>query len=479
MSGLGKILGGISTEVQGLLHSERAGGADSTNSKIEHLVVLALENRSFDHMLGYLRTHNSNIDGPLEEFNYADPVKETGKVYVSADAPYVPDVDPSPSHEFHDVMLQLYKQLQVPGSVPSLTNLGFMYDYAKVSHDVTHAGKIMRCFAPGTLPALHALAQEFAICDHWFSSLPGPTWPNRFFMHCATSGGYVDNASRDYPMRTIFQNLSDKGVNWRIYYHDFPQSLALRHQRQYVWDKYEKFQDAFQRDCSENRLPQYSFIEPRYFNAGADRATDQHPIHGVVPGDNLIADVYEAIRNSDGWPKTLLVVIWDEHGGFYDHVSPPLAIAPGDGNAPEFDFTRLGVRVPAILVSPYIPRGVVDHTDYDHSSVCATLKELFDLPSFLTKRDAAAKLFVKTLTLDEPRAESDTPRMLSRITDQAQIPDADSKEIPPTELHSSLLALAESLSGVPSSFARPAYSEEEAANRAKSALERFRATKPQ
>jgi phospholipase C len=148
-------------------------------------------------------------------------------VRVSSDAPYVPDVDPSPSHEFHDVMLQLYLKFTVPNPMPfDGLNMGFMYDYAKVSHDVAHAGKVMRCFGPGKLSALHALAEEFAICDHWFSSLPGPTWPNRFFLHCATSGGYVDNTVREYPMKTIFQNLEASEIDFRIYFHDFPQSLV-------------------------------------------------------------------------------------------------------------------------------------------------------------------------------------------------------------------------------------------------------------
>src|ERR1700676_5045194 len=251
------IVGDVGQAIKGLLKRQPASIVMSTNRKIEHVVVLVLENRSFDHMLGYLRSQNPKIDGPLGvEFNYADPIKQTGKTLISSDAPYVPDVDPSPSHEFHDVMLQVFMQFTVPNPVPpDAQNMGFMYDYAKVSHDVAHAGKIMRCFAPDKMPALHTLAREFAICDHWFSSLPGRTWPNRFFIHCATSGGYVDNTLREYPMKTIFENLSAKGVNWRVYYHDVPQSLALSNQRQYL-HMYEKFEDAFARDCRDGLLPQ-------------------------------------------------------------------------------------------------------------------------------------------------------------------------------------------------------------------------------
>ena len=444
------------------------------NPKIEHVVVLALENRSFDHLLGYLRDQDPRIDGPTGvEFNYADPSTHAGKTLVSSDAPYVPDVDPGPSHEFHDVMLQLFMQFRVPARLPpGVTNMGFMYDYAKVSHDIAHAARVMQCFGADRLPALHTLAREFAICDHWFSSLPGPTWPNRFFIHCATSGGYVDNTLRDYPMRTIFQNLSAKGVNWRVYYHDVPQSLALLNQRQYVSRMYERFEDAFVRDCRDGRLPQYSFIEPRYFNEGSDRANDQHPIHGVVLGDQLIADVYEAMRASPNWETSLLLITWDEHGGFYDHVLPPATVNPDGKSAPEFDFTRLGVRVPTVVISPYVEKATVDHAVYDHSSICATLKKLFDLPDFLTKRDAGANTFDALLTRSAPRA--DAPTVLPRLTDPALIPAADPSEVPPTEMHSSLLALAESLGGEPDS-AKPPYSELEAAQRAKAGIARFTA----
>ncbi len=156
-------------------------------------------------------------------------------------------------------------------------------------------------------------------------------------------------------MRTIYENLSAAGKSWRIYFHDFPQSLALDHQWQYVKTNYE-YITAFFRDCSAGLLPNYSFIEPRYFNEGALRANDQHPIHGVVGGDVLIADVYQALRNGPKWNSTLFVVASDEHGGLYDHVLPPETVNPDGLTSPMFDFTRLGVRVPAVVASPWIPR---------------------------------------------------------------------------------------------------------------------------
>src|ERR1700730_3504308 len=199
--------------VRGLFRRPSVGSTLSSDPRIKHVVVLVMENRSFDHMLGNLMAPEYKIEGLTGvEFNYADPISRTGEARVTKSAPYVPDVDPSPSHEFHDVMLQLFRRFIVPWPIVD-PNQGFMYDYAKVSHDEAHAGKVMQCFGADQLPALHALAKQFAVCDHWFSSLPGPTWPNRFFIHCATSGGYVDNAVRSYDMDTIFENLSKHGVS--------------------------------------------------------------------------------------------------------------------------------------------------------------------------------------------------------------------------------------------------------------------------
>ena len=439
--------------------------------RIANLVVLALENRSFDHLMGNMMSPTYCIDGLTgHEFNYTDPTTNFGPICVTQSASYVPDVDPEPGHAFHDAMLQLFRQYTAPQNVLA-HNDGFVYAYAKVTGDVAHAGRVMQCFGIDQLPALHKLAREFLVCDRWFSSVPGPTWPNRFFMHCATSGGFVDNALRLYDMPTIYDNLRTAGVDWRIYYHDIPQSMALKRQHQYFAGKYEEIV-AFFRDCQAGKLPAYSFIEPRYFNFGSSRANDQHPIHGVPLGDNLIADVYEALRSSPQWPESMLLLIWDEHGGFYDHVLPPSTVSPDGKAAPEFDFTRLGLRVPAVLVSPYIERGGIDRTVYDHSSVAATAKEVFALPNFLTKRDAAANTFAHVLSLDTPR--QDCPLKLPRI-DMSLVPAPEAQRpATATGMHQSLLNLSESLLRGGTSTGVLPVTEDEAAERALSALSAFK-----
>ena len=270
----------------------------------------------------------------------------------------------------------------------------------------------MECFDPAKIPALATLAQEFCVCDRWFSAAPGPTWLNRFYAHAATSDGMViDNATHNYKMNTIYDALTKNGVSWNIYYGDIPQSLILRQ----LWrtpDHYRRF-ERFYADVQRGDLPAYTFIEPRYFSLLVWKANDNHPPHDVRQGEYLLAEVYDTLRKSPLWEKSLLVVLYDEHGGFFDHVPPPDSVPNPDGKkskSPAFDFTRLGVRVPAILVSPFVEKGRVDSTIYEHSSLPATIRTLFNLPESLTTRDRAANTFEKNLSRTIPR--TDTPLTL-------------------------------------------------------------------
>jgi phospholipase C len=410
---------------------------------VKQIVLLMLENRSFDHMLGFSGASDFPINGLSgTEKNYLDALGSSGPAFaVSPTATYVPDLDPGPGHDFLDVIRQLHGAFPAPK--PSVgNNIGFVADYASMSSPA-RAGDVMRCFAGGSLPVLSTLAREFAVCDAWFSSLPGPTWPNRLFAHCATSGGYVDGNVRPYNLRSIFDNMTEGGVNWRIYYHDIPQTLSLVGQRKYFATKYELFSGAFERDCKAGLLPQYSFIEPRYFNCGSDRANDQHPIHGVVGGELLIAEVYEAVRASRQWEDTLLVVTWDEHGGFYDHVAPPSA-PPPDSATETFDFASYGVRVPAVVVSPLIKKGLIPKgLVYDHSSIPATARSVFGLRASLTQRDWKANTLDALCDLAVPR--SDTPATLPRpaVAPAQASPASDDRE--PNDLQHDLLTLAREL----------------------------------
>jgi phospholipase C len=216
---------------------------------------------------------------------------------------------------------------------------------------------------------------------------------------------------------TVFDALAAKSPTpWRIYAGgNFPNVAALKgvHEPEIL-----PFND-FARDVANPNYPWlYTFIEPNYgdiLNGTYEGGTSQHPLDGVAHGEALIKTVYEAIRKSTHWNTSLLIITWDEHGGFYDHVEPPPAVAPGDAgpgstyNKRGFTFERLGVRVPAVVISPWIPKNRIDHQTYDHPSIPATLQALFAIPA-LTNRDAAAHDVTSLLSLPAPR--SDTPASL-------------------------------------------------------------------
>jgi phospholipase C len=371
---------------------------------IENVIVLMLENHSYDHMLGYL-PNGHGLTG--KEFNLVDPSNPSSeKVQVSNTADNIMEVDPA--HDFINVEKEVYGEIgHIVNPAPMNGFVAVQIQQAK--GDVEKGKKIMECFDPAKIPALTTLANEFCVCDRWFAAVPGPTWLNRFFAHSATCDGMIiDSAKHKYKMKTIYETLEESGFSWNIYYGDVPQSIILEHHWKTL-DRFKQFH-KFYSDVEKGNLPAYSFIEPRFLTFHQWKANDEHPPHDVRLGEYLIAEVYETLRNSQYWEKSLLVVLYDEHGGFYDHVAPPASVPNPDGKNstdPFFDFTRLGVRVPAVLVSPFVEKGSVDSTIYEHSSIPATLKTLFNLPENLTARDKAANTFEKNLTKSIPR--SDTP----------------------------------------------------------------------
>lgn len=381
---------------------------------IEHVVVLMLENRSFDSMLGRLYPNDPDFRGlTLNEFNnYAGKGfgvwNDSGMTATTACLP-----DPDPGEFFSDMNTQLYGTPVRPSGTPSMC--GFAENYAmQTAHGAASA--VMHYFTPEQVPVISTLAKAFGVSDHWHASAPCQTWPNRFFAHTATSLGYVDNKAFPIPFRapSIFSRLEEANKTWRVYFHDMPQSLLLRDVWSSALTHYRMF-SQFLADASQGVLPNYSFIEPGYFTDLFDNfmPNDEHPPHNVVHGEKLIADVYNAVRSSGCWKKTLLIITYDEHGGCYDHVPPPPATPP-DGhvaNPDNFKFNAYGVRVPAVLISPYIPPGSKIRppanadgsvTPFDHTSIIKTLTELFDLGGSLTARDAAAPSLMSALCLKAP-----------------------------------------------------------------------------
>jgi phospholipase C len=392
---------------------------------IKHVVQLMMENRSFDQMLGFLYESSNNrspTGQPFEgltgnESNPDDAGRDVKVFPITGDSkhPYLmPGADPG--ELFQDTSFQLFSTDDpAPGQAP--TNDGFVTNFkAAIASDLARGFKdslpdtlpsdIMGMYTPEMLPVMSALARGFAVCDHWFASVPTQTIPNRAFASAATSQGRLDNKVKVFTCPSIFGRLSDAGLDWAIYGYnseplartDFPDTLDADESH---FGHFRDFQDR----AAAGTLPAYVFLEPDFGPSG----NSQHPNYDVALGEQLFRDVYDALRNGPGWNDTLLIITYDEHGGNYDHVPPPWGAVPPDDSAGEFgfDFTRFGVRVPALLVSPRIAAGTVFRAAsgvIDHTSVLKTLEVRWELDP-LTARDAAAPDLGDVLTLETPRTD--------------------------------------------------------------------------
>ena len=392
--------------------------------KIKHIVVLMLENRSFDNLLGQLYPKSDQFNGLSGEesnlFTSAGMVREI-KVWNEADVNIAKTIpSPDPGESFSDMNEQLFDMSVAPAG-GAATMSGFAQNYFQYSSPAS-PDAIMHYYLPEQVPVLSQLAKNYAVCDAWFASAPCQTWPNRFFLHTGTAGGYENNSPYHFPyeMPTIFTrfNQLNRDNGWKIYYHDFPQALALSD----LWFHLDQMRhySQFKEDAANGSLPSYSFIEPQYY-AEIDFPSDQHPPHDIRFGEELIADVYNTLQASPAWTNTLLIITYDEHGGCYDHVPPPQAIPPEAPRADQlFHFDRYGVRVPAVVISPYIPAGTVfrapvNSQPFDHTSVISTVRRCFDLGEPLTDRDRNAPDLSSILTLADDQLNLGAPLVVPAV----------------------------------------------------------------
>ncbi|NER46989.1 MAG: phosphoesterase, partial [Symploca sp. SIO1A3] len=365
----------------------------TTQRPISHVFVLMLENHSFDNIFAM-----SGIPGIIAATTNDKNSYDNKDYYVSTGAPVSMPSDPG--HEFPDVVEQLSGNKHYPsgGPYPKINNSGFVSNYATSTTEghvppIADIGDIMKCFdTPKQLPVIYQLATEFALCDQWFSSLPGPTWPNRFFVHGASSAGLAtsptywqlfdfETVGLSYPKGSIFDAIKAKKLKWRLYndydnqFSDDPpncieDSLGSIAQVSSIKGIHHKDVHSFSHFASDLKVSydyQYTFIEPNYgniLNNSYAGGSSQHPMDDMYGGEGLIKATYEAIRNSPLWDSSLLIITYDEHGGFYDSVKPGAAPEPGDGSASKsnkynkygFTFAQYGVRVPAVIVSPLIQK---------------------------------------------------------------------------------------------------------------------------
>jgi len=396
-------------------------------ASVNSVVVLMLENRSFDHMLGYLYPGNVSPSGqPFDGLagtesnpgSNGQPVTVFPIEPTTPSAYFMPGADPGEGYMATND--QLYGSIKTPASGLGAPGQGFVKDFAYTlnwqSKDTgswpivpgTVEGDIMGCFSPAALPVLSALAAGYAVCDQWFASVPSETMPNRAFACAATSQGHMDDKTRTFTSPTIFGLLDAAGLGWAVYGYTAEPLTKTTFTQISTADAshFGKFTD-FVAAAAAGTLPPYTFLEPSWDSTG----NSQHPNYDVALGEQLIHDVYEALRAGPGWPGTLLVITYDEHGGCFDHVPPPWGAVPPDSDAGEFSFgfDRFGVRVPTVLVSPLIAPGTVYRapaggTPLDHTSIAKTVEQRWNLPA-LTARDAAAPAFGDVLTLTTARTD--------------------------------------------------------------------------
>ena len=411
--------------------------------RIKHVFVLMLENRSFDHFFGFTDIRgtdfetgaHTSIDNLLgKDPTNVDPA-DNSAVHTSHPADFALSAqDGDPGHEFEHV----FEHLVGPGAVydpnqpyPAIDNSGYVANYS--NRGSANPFKCMACYEEQQLPIITTLAREFAICDQWFASMPGPTWPNRLFVHAASSAG-LDNSPGSWDTVTttlidgyrfdngnIYDRLEDKCLDWLVFEGDeTPQVFSLSGMNFNALQGRFRNMEDFRSSVNDKLFPaSYSFIEPDYGNImpwtpeDFTCGTSQHPLDDVTRGERLIKEVYEAVRNSPHWESSMIVITHDENGGFFDHTVPPAAVHPGDSVTDnenvhvKFDFKQLGPRVPAVVISPWIARGTIDHRKHEHPTVIKTLRDLFSLGS-LTERDRQANSLAPLLTLTAPRTDCPT-----------------------------------------------------------------------
>ncbi|CAG8959809.1 hypothetical protein HYFRA_00001717 [Hymenoscyphus fraxineus] len=382
----------------------------SWKNKIKNVVVLVQENRSFDTFAGGL--DYAKMDG-LVRHNYCNSMNSSDPAQhddVCA-GPRANDVAPDdPNHSIAGINMQVYSTWH-PDSASKPNMRGFVTEQSISFKTLnkTRAAEAINYHLPSQIPVFASLAENYVLFDRWFASVPGPTNPNRAYLTSGTSAGHGSNDQAfdiyGLPQKSIFEQLSEKGISWMNYQNStlgpgqgFNPDAAF-----YTWTNTSRTKDTniapltkFYEDAKNGDLPQFTWINPECCSYQS-----YHPPSPISMGELFIKDIYEALRASPQWDSTLFVLTFDEHGGFGDHVAPPMNVPAGDDityteKAPDgqnytFDFTRLGVRVPTLVISPWVKGGVIETKGrnnggvYSHTSLLKTVNELWGLDD-LTER---------------------------------------------------------------------------------------------
>ncbi|HYZ56094.1 MAG TPA: alkaline phosphatase family protein [Streptosporangiaceae bacterium] len=429
------VLGRSTLRLPGSLPAPSVAAGTDTLPGIDHIVVLMLENHSYDNILGMLgrgpgqtpRGDGFTIgtDGlPTATNPYGDGrIQHAFHMPTTCQLPGTPSQQWTASHHAYD----------------GGRNDGFVTAPIYYGSSQTVGGVAMGYWTGNDLPFTYALAETFPIGDRWFSSLLGQTDPNRRYLIAGTSAGmtgdigtspgnFIPDAGLPLPANgTIFNTLDRYGITWANYVSSFPTGAtpelyptddAVTEQAHY------KPFSQFYADAAAGTLPSFSLLDPDY-----GTQSQENP-QNIAVGERLLADVVNALGSSPLWHSTLFVLVYDEHGGYFDHVPPPAALAPDaippmvePGESVYDGFSRYGFRVPSVVVSPYAKRNYVSHVYYDHTSILATLERKWNLPA-LTYRDANANDLTDFIDLDALSMGHPVFRTLPRLPAPGDTPAA-------------------------------------------------------
>lgn len=409
--------------------------APPRKSHIKHVVVLVQENLSFDNYAGGL-TYNSAIDG-LVGGSHCNPYNISASHSSEVCAkPVAENVAPEdPDHSISGGNMQIYGTYHPEGlDEPSMQ--GFVteqvHSYELNSRNASRAAEVINYHTPEHVPVFSTMAENFVLFDRWFAAVPGPTNPNRAYLTSGASHGHGMNdddfLNSTLPQRSIFQQLSELNITWVNYSNttDFPPDAMF-----YTWaaesgknETHVKPIDQFYSDAESGHLPQFTWINPECCSF-----MSFHPPSPINMGEGFVKTVYEALRSSPQWEDTLFILTFDEHGGFADHVPPPEGVPPGDnltyteeagdGKPTTFHFDRLGIRVPTLLISPWVGKGIVQNRpaaqsgEFTHTSILKFLSQLWDL-DILTPRVQWSSNFAHLITNS---FRDDTPETLPEPAD--------------------------------------------------------------
>jgi phospholipase C len=423
------VLGRTGLRAPGSLPDPSLPAGTDTMPEIENVIVAMMENHSYDNLLGmlgrgpYETPRGSGFTLAADGYPNATNPQANGTPLRAFKMPTTCQLSGHPSQEW-EASHQQFANGTNQGFIVSITN--------PTEKGVTNGPVTMGYWDGSQLPFLYDLAGTFPLGDRYFSSVLGQTLPNRRFLISGTSLGYTDNDSPSIatppPNGSIFNRLHDAGISFMEYYEQYPSTtsatMALSLTDTPFFHTNQASMTQFFSDCAAGKLPAFSFLDPNF-----GTQSQENP-QNIAVGEAWLAGVVKAVGAGPNWDKTVMIVNYDEHGGYYDHVVPPVALAPDDvppivlpGESSYDGFSRYGFRVPCVVVSPYAKSDYVSSVVYDHTSVLAFVERKWNLEA-MTYRDANANDLSDFLDLDALRAKAPTFPEMPELAAAGNTPEA-------------------------------------------------------